>query len=50
MALDAGCPVEVGGVLVSPGDLVVADADGVVAVPKELAGEAVEDFKRFGAV
>jgi len=42
LALDAGCPVEGGGVLVSPGDLVVADADGVVVVPKELAGEAVE--------
>jgi regulator of RNase E activity RraA len=32
-------PVTVGGVLVRPGDMVVADGDGVVAVPREHAEE-----------
>ncbi len=34
-------PAVVGGLPVRPGDLVVADADGVVAVPARLAAEAV---------
>jgi regulator of RNase E activity RraA len=34
-------PAVVGGLPVQPGDLVVADADGVVVVPAGLAGEAV---------
>lgn len=42
IAVDHGCPVEICGVKVNPGDLVVADIDGVVVVPKEIAEEAVE--------
>jgi 4-hydroxy-4-methyl-2-oxoglutarate aldolase len=34
-------PAEIGGLLVRPGDLVVADADGVVVVPAALAEETV---------
>ena len=32
-------PVAVGGVLVHPGDVVVADGDGVIVVPREVAEE-----------
>lgn len=35
-------PVILGGVVVNPGDVVVADDDGVTIVPRERAGEALE--------
>jgi len=41
VAVDYNCPVEVGGVTVHPGDLVVADLDGVVVAPKDIAEEVV---------
>ncbi|HTC83409.1 MAG TPA: RraA family protein [Rhizomicrobium sp.] len=34
-------PVTAGGVRISPGDIIVADADGVVAVPKDVAAEVL---------
>lgn len=34
-------PVEVGGVIVHPGDLIVADVDGVVVVPQAQAAEVL---------
>jgi regulator of RNase E activity RraA len=34
-------PVTAGGVRVTPGDVIVADADGVVAVPKDMAAEVL---------
>jgi regulator of RNase E activity RraA len=34
-------PVECGGVLVRPGDLVIADYDGVVVVPSALVEEVI---------
>jgi regulator of RNase E activity RraA len=40
--LDEQVPVTVGGVMVRPGDLVVADGDGVVVVPIEVAREVGE--------
>jgi RraA family protein len=40
-------PVAVGGVVVSPGDLVVADDDGVIVVP---AAEAAASLRRARAV
>lgn len=38
-------PVEVGGVLVRPGDIVLGDGDGVIVVPREFA-EAVAHYAR----
>lgn len=37
----AQVPVEVGGVIVHPGDLIVADIDGVVVVPQAKAAEVL---------
>ncbi len=34
-------PVMCGGIRVNPGDVVVADADGVVTVPKDIAAEVL---------
>ncbi len=39
---DYRCPIEVGGVQIEPGDLVFADLDGVVIVPKHVEAEALE--------
>lgn len=39
---DYRVPVEIDGVLVSPGDLVVADVDGVLIVPRDMEAEAIE--------
>ncbi len=35
-AIDVDVPVEIGGVLFAPGDIVIADLDGVVVVPRAL--------------
>lgn len=35
-------PVDIGGVLVCPGDVVVADGDGVVVVPRKVARQVAE--------
>jgi len=39
---DFRCAIEVGGVWIEPGDLVFADLDGVVIVPKRLEAEVIE--------
>ena len=39
--IDIDVPVEIDGVRFCPGDLVVADADGVVVVPQEIETEAI---------
>jgi regulator of RNase E activity RraA len=38
-------PIECGGVLVRPGDVIVADGDGVIVVPREKAQEVAEYAK-----
>lgn len=40
--LDYGVPVEIDGVRIVPGDLVVGDRDGVLVVPAELEDEVLE--------
>lgn len=40
-------PVTIGGVLVRPGDVVVADGDGVVVVPRERAEEVAKEALTF---
>jgi regulator of RNase E activity RraA len=42
IAVDYACPVEILGVKVNPGDLIIADIDGVVVVPKDFAEDTVE--------
>jgi 4-hydroxy-4-methyl-2-oxoglutarate aldolase len=39
--IDIDVPVEIDGVRFSPGDLVIADADGVVVVPKAAEADAI---------
>ena len=34
-------PIEIGGVLVRPGDLIMGDVDGVVVIPREIEDEVV---------
>ena len=40
--IDYDVPVEIDGVRFSPGDLVFADADGVVVVPQEIEERAIQ--------
>lgn len=40
-------PVDIGGVLVCPGDVVVADGDGVVVVPRKVAKEVAQYAKEI---
>ena len=43
-------PIEIGGVQVKPGDVIVADEDGVVAVPQESMGAVLENLKVIAGV
>lgn len=42
VTVDRSVPVQCGGVRVHPGDIIVADTDGVVVVPREAAAEVLE--------
>lgn len=39
--VDFGIPIEIGGVRISPGDLLFGDRDGVLVIPKEAEAEAL---------
>ena len=39
---DFRCPIEIGGVWIEPGDLIFADLDGVVVVPRKHEAEVME--------
>ncbi len=38
---DFGCPLEIGGVAIQPGDLIVGDLDGVIVVPRKVEDEVI---------
>ena len=42
-------PITIGDVEIRPGDFVIADIDGVVVVPKEIAFELLKEVEAFGA-
>lgn len=48
--VDFRVPVEIDGVLVNPGDLVVGDRDGVVVVPRDVESEVIERALAKGAI
>src|SRR5215207_4225166 len=41
MVVGHGCPVEVGGVVVSPGDIIFGDYDGIVVIPPDRLADIV---------
>lgn len=43
-------PVSCGGITVRPGDIIFGDFDGVVVIPKEMAGEILERSKNYAQV
>lgn len=43
-------PVEVGGVMVKPGDILIADEDGVVAIPAEALSAILEKLRTIADV
>jgi len=40
--MDFRCTIEIGGVCISPGDLIFGDLDGVIIIPREVEDEVVE--------
>jgi len=40
--IDIEIPIEIAGVIFSPGDLVIADADGIVVVPQSVEADAIQ--------
>ena len=48
-AADLGLPIGCGGVGVYPGDIVVGDPEGVVVIPRELAGEIADEASEMTA-
>lgn len=44
--LEKDCPIAIGGVAVYPGDIVVADGDGVIVVPRKVAPDVAKWARR----
>lgn len=42
LVIDYDCPVEVGGILVKPGDVIFADHDGVAVIPAKMLDKTVQ--------
>lgn len=42
LVIEYDCPIECGGVEVNPGDVIMADYDGIVVIPKDVVPEAVK--------
>lgn len=42
-------PISCGGINVNPGDIILADPDGVIAIPRNDAATVLEDAKKFQA-
>ena len=40
--MDFRCTIEIGGVCISPGDLIFGDLDGVIIIPREVEDEVVD--------
>lgn len=43
-------PVEIGGVQIKAGDIILADEDGIVAIPLEVLGETLEKVKTVAEI
>ena len=42
-------PIACGGVSVNPGDIILADPDGIIVIPQKDAAVILEDAKKFKA-
>lgn len=40
--IDYGCPIEIEGIRITPGDLIFGDREGVLVIPREAENEAIE--------
>ena len=46
---EVNVPVACGGISVNPGDIILADPDGVIVIPRKDAAQILEDAKKFQA-
>ena len=46
---EVNVPVSCGGISVNPGDIILADPDGVIVIPRKDAPQILEDAKKFQA-
>ena len=46
---EVNVPISCGGIMVYPGDIILADPDGMIAIPRRDAATILEDAKKFQA-